>query len=650
MAFKIHLDFTANPNVADKVEISGDLGFYYKINFVATRVIANQCTIGTTLVQTIINLNNAFQLDHNSGGQFVVSYDGTSFEFSSETYFTDGDPTETLNNTSGRIVSTISEIDDAFAVISTDVTNGTCDLLRASVTTNGNMNSIVTTYGSDIVSPPADHYTVDLPRMLTLTNILVLCYRSSTDENATTIISVPTLLLPAMFTLTQASNPLATNVSIENITQGLTLEYSINGTDYQSEPLFTNLLDGDYTLYVKDQFDCEIEIEFSVVAQSTTIPYFHISKSNALRFAKDETVNESTIFANDENSLSCQSLQSLQYKQFQQFKVGDVIKTQFKSNFATNTAKLIDSVDDETALLVEKISNYLDLKEKRDAKIVTLESGKYGVYFVSGNIYDYNTEAVTGTYELLGELPEWAEVGNWIVINSIFYQIENKSFNETVNAWQIEFTSTETLSGDIIIGSVYNLENYEIYEFSIDTTALLGDYTAQINGTDTIFGTITYNSEILHISTTVERSLFIEYWNDVNTDFFLTDWTHKIRVGYISITPELDNENETFKTDESATIYDVQNYEVNRFVFTPQTTELNRKLVLALSHKNVKINGILYTKKSFELEGLSDFVNIQKLTATMTKAESGNTIGLSNDSIGDLPSLLADTETFISAE
>jgi len=47
------------------------------------------------------------------------------------------------------------------------------------------------------------------------------------------------------------------------------------------------------------------------------------------------------------------------------------------------------------------------------------------------------------------------------------------------------------------------------------------------------------------------------------------------------------------------------------------------------------------------LEGLSDFVNIQKLTATMIKAESGNTIGLSNDSIGDLPSLLADSEYLV---
>jgi len=577
MAFKIHLDFTANPNVADKVEISGDLGLYYKINFVATRVIANQCTIGTTLAQTIINLNNAFQLDHNSGGQFVVSYDGTSFEFSSETYFNEGDPTETLNNTSGRITSTITEIDDAFNVTS-EIRGGTCDYISVLLTANDTIISVSIPTYPPIFVPPAETFALSLNRRL-------LAYEQLFIVNGSfnVYVNVPTLLLPAMFTLTQASNPLATNVSITNTTQGLTLEYSINGTDYQSEPLFTNLLDGDYTLYVKDQFDCEIEIEFSVVAQSTTIPYFHISKSNALRFAKDETVNESTIFANDENSLSCQSLQSLPYKQFQQFKVGDIIKTQFKSNFATNTAKLIDSVDDETTLLVEKISNYLDLKEKRDAKIVTLDSGKYGVYFVSGNIYDYNTEAVTGTYELLGELPEWAEVGNWIVVNSIFYQIENKSFNETVNAWQIELTSTETLPGDIIIGSVYNLENYEIYEFSIDTTTLLSDYTVQINGTDTIFGSITFNSEILRISTTVERSLFIEYWNDVNTDFFLTDWTHKIRVRYISITPELDNENETFKTDESATIYNVQNYEVNRFVFTPQTTELNRKLVLALS-------------------------------------------------------------------
>ena len=644
MAYKIHLDFTTNPNIADKVEISGDLGYYYKINFVSTRVISNQCAIGTTLAQTIINLNNAFQLDHNSGGQFVVSYDGTSFEFSSETYFSDGVPTETLNNTSGRVTSTITEIDDAFNVVS-EISGGTCDNISVLLTANDTITSVYRPTYPPLFVPPSETFTASLNRRLSTYEQLIIV-----NGSFNIYVDVPTLLLPAMFTITQSSNPLATNVSITNTTEGLTLEYSINGTDYQSEPLFTNLLDGDYTLYVKDQFDCEIEIEFSVVAQSTTTPYFHISKSNALRYAKDETVNETTIFANDENSLSCQTLQSLKYKQFQQFKVGDIIITQFKSNYATNTAKLIDSVDDETTLIVEKISNYLDLKEKRDAKIVTLDSGKYGVYFVSGNIYDYNTESVTGTYDLLGELPEWAEVGNWIVINSIFYQIENKSFNETVNAWQIEFTSSATLSGDIMIGSVYNLENYEIYEFSIDTTDLIGDYTVQINGTDTLFGSITFNSEILRISTAIERSLFIEYWNDVNTDFFITDWTHKIRIGYISITPEIDNESETFKSDETATIYDVQNYEVNRFVFTPQTTELNRKLVLALSHKNVKINGILYTKKSFELEGLSDFVNIQKLTAVMTKSDSGNTIGLSDDGIGDMPILLADSESFILAE
>jgi len=644
MAYKIHLDFTANVNIGDLLTIEGDTGFYYDVLFVNVRLGAGQVTKGVTLAQTIINLNNAFQLDYNSGGQFTTLQTGTSYEFSSETYFTDGEPTETSNNTGRRITSIITEIDDAFNVTS-EISGGTCDYISVLLTANDTIISVSIPTYTPIFVPPAETFALSLNRRLLAYEQLIIV-----NGSFNTYVDVPTLLLPAMFTLTQASNPIATNLSIENTTQGLTLEYSINGTDYQSEPLFTNLLDGDYTLYVKDQFDCEIEIEFSVVAQATTTPYFHISKSNALRYAKDETVNESTIFANDENSLSCQSLQSLPYKQFQQFKVGDIIKTQFKSSYATNTAKLIDSVDDETTLLVEKISNYLDLKEKRDAKIVTLDSGKYGVYFVSGNIYDYDTEAVTGTYDLLGELPEWAEVGNWIIINSIFYQIENKSFNETVNAWQIEFISTATLSGDIIIGSVYNLENYEIYEFSIDTTTLLGDYTVQINGTDTIFGSITFNSEILRISTTIERSLFIEYWNDVNTDFFITDWTHKIRVGYISITPELDNENETFKTDESATIYDVQNYEVNRFVFTPQTTELNRKLVLALSHKNVKINGVLYTKKSFELEGLSDFVNIQKLTATMTKAESGNTIGLSNDSIWDLPSLLADTETFISAE
>jgi hypothetical protein len=618
MGYKITLTFNSDPSVDDKIEINDGTTDYFKSHFVFLRGGFSQVTIGDSISETITNLSNAFAIDYNSGLIFQVETTPTTFSFWSDTYFSGGEPVEDINTSEGRIGVTIEEIDAEFSIISTSF-SGDCNNVDIEFTANYDINTLITTSASYTIDPPATSATIQFTRGLIGRSELITAQNDTLSEEDSVTVYIPSLLLSSMFTINQVVNPLSANITIENTTEGLTLEYSLNGTDYQSSPIFNNVVEDSYTLYVRDEFDCEIEIPFEVVLSSVTEPYFRISKSNALRFSKIETIDNCTTFANDENTLSCESWVNLPYKQKQTFKTCDTIRTQFRSAFETNEVQLLQNGVVVSTITPTKISNNIGLSQKIDAKIVSLGSNVYGVYFTSGNIYDYNTETVTGTYELVGELPEWAVIGNWVLIEGIFYQIDNITFNENFNAWQFEYTSLIDDSGDKIIGALWNNENYEIYEFSILCSGLGGDYTVKINCLDSIFDDIYHVSEVVNVDETQEGTLHIEYWNDENTDFFVTDWHHNIRVGFSSITPELDNESELFKGDDTATIYDVSNYEVNKFVFLPQTTEICRKIVLALSHKNVKINGVSYAKKSIDMESQGS-TNLQVISASMIKS------------------------------
>jgi hypothetical protein len=619
MGYKITFTLTALPLSTDNVVIWDGVDlYYYQALFVTARTFPNEVVIGSNISRTIDNIASSFALDYNTGSAFETENTPTQFIFWSDTYFSGGVPVVETNTTSGRVTVLIEEMDAELSITETNIT-GTCNEIDVEVMCNLDIDTISTAYGTYDVIPASDTAVVSYERELIGRTENITVHSDTLSVDDTESIFVPSLLLESMITVNQAVNPFSAIITVTDTTDGLTLEYSINGTDYQSESVFYNVVEGSYILYIRDQFACEVEIPFEVVLSAVTEPYFHISKSNALRFSKIETIDNCSTFQTDENILSCESWVNLPYRQKQLFTTCDVIKTQFKSNYTTNEVQLLQYGAVVATITPTKISNNIGLSQKIDAKIVSLGGDVYGVYFISGNIYDYNTESVIGTYDLAGELPEWAIIGNWVLIEGIFYQIENITFNETFNAWQFEYSSTINDSGDKIIGALWNNENYEIYEFLIVCTALLDNYTVKINSSDDLFNDIYHVSEIINIETNQAGTLHIEYWNDENTDFFITDWHHIIRVPFLSINPEIDNESELFKSDDTATIYDISNYEVNKFVFLPQTTEINRKLIVALSHKNVKINGVLYAKKSIEIEQQGS-TNLQTVSASMVKA------------------------------
>jgi len=378
----------------------------------------------------------------------------------------------------------------------------------------------------------------------------------------------------------------------------LVLTYSLDGITYQDSNQFTGLAPGQYTVYLKDQYGCIKTLNFTIEEVSSGYkPYFHISKAMSLRFAY--RVDFDANFRTDENTLSCESNVLLPYKEIQQFQSNDVITTQFKSNFSDNTATAIKQDGTLIDLPVIQKSNNIGVTDKRDATRVGLGNGKTGIYFTSGKTYDYTTNVENGTYALNGALPYWATENQYFSINNVWYQVDEVIFNEDLNADMIiidifsSFTPTT-----VIAASVFNLFNYEVYEFSIDFS-LYNNQNLQIkiDCIDDNYGEVHLLSEKINVKDKQPGTVEIKYSNPTNTDvFYTTGIENLIRQGLAQYIPIADEDSETNRNDNNSYLLSSQVREAVQFVFKPVTLEIMRKMVQAFNHKILQIDGVYFVK------------------------------------------------------
>jgi hypothetical protein len=385
--------------------------------------------------------------------------------------------------------------------------------------------------------------------------------------------------------------------------------------------------------------------------------FFYISKANSIRYANRITWGDSENYKKDENTLSCEVDVQLAYTELQQFQSADVITTQFKSNYSSNVA----SVEKENGAIINvpivKKTNNIGIKDKRDARKYNVGGGKTGVYFVSGNRYDYDTNVVIGPNELNGLLPEWAQIGNYFEISSIWYLIENIVFDDTKNAYVIVFTNTyDGNDVNVIVSSIYNRFNYEVYEYSIDMVDYIDQkFRVKLVSSDPNFRTITHLSEVIWCKVKHENVLEIRYRNTTNTDImYSTGIVHKIRIPYLKISGKLDESSEVHKTDTDAILLNSDMYEVDDFLFEPVTKEIWRKIMIALSHEIVLINGVGYVKNgSFNTEGPLEQSNLYVLTATMIKtgnvynSQTGGNLDFNGSEV-EVPGLISTESGYVS--
>ncbi|OHT44420.1 hypothetical protein [Flavobacterium tructae] len=574
------------------------------------------------------NTSNLYTVESTRGpagsgiGTVIITANFAGAVFLNES--ADGDVTFIIENEPALPAFNITEVNFGQAL------STPCQKVRVLVTTD---NLAVKVISPVSIDPNTNNpFALDWLRGDTI-NVIV---EDANGKQASKSIVLPSLLSAANFTINVNNSPNGATVLVENANStGLVLQYSLDNVSWQSSNIFTGLDVGDFVLNVKDQLGCSFTKAFSVNEFGIQSPYFYISKSNSIRYAKRITWGDSENYKTDENTLSCEVDVDVVYKEVQQFQSADIVPTQFKSNYSSNVAKVIREDLSEIVIPIEKKSNNIGIKDKRDARKYSIGGGKAGIYFISGNTYDYNTSSVIGNYSLNGSLPEWGVSGNYIVISNAWFLIEEIVFDESKNSDVIIIS--ENFSGSeisIVVGSIFNRFNYEIYEYFIDMVNFIDQkFHVQLVNSDPNFATITHLSEELWCQVKHEDVVEIKYHNTTNTDvFYATGIEFKIRIPLTSKKGLPEENSEIHKTDTAALLLSADLYEVDQFVFEPVTKEIWRKIMIALSHEKVWLNGVGYVKNgSFSTEGPLEKSNLYVLTANMIKTGNVyNSIGTGN--------------------
>ena len=421
----------------------------------------------------------------------------------------------------------------------------------------------------------------------------------------------------------------------------LDIEYSLNDIDWQGSNVFNGIVLGSYTMYVRDQLGCKVSKTFEVTGLTpgldVTEPFELVSSENSIIFAKRITYGICSDFPNSENQLSCEEFinEDVKYKTVHLYNNCDLIETQFKSNYDNLEVKTIDEEGNEDIMPIVKVTSNLAREDSRDAIVYNLGDGKAGVYYMSGNTYDFQEGGVTGTYALNGNLPEYSQIGNYIFLEGYgYFIIENIITDLSVNARVLVISLIYTLPPlTIIVKSQYSVANFEVYEFTLDMSFYINKtFSVKISMTHPLsnFPNITYLSEKINVKnkqTAIypNQLLSIEFWNTDNGEILYIDdegdirIKHKILAEVESISIASQDDIEVQNTDTTSILLNASIYQGDEFVFSPVPTEMARRLRNALVHNVVNINGIGYVPNDIpEVERLGQS-NLYTVTAVMIR-------------------------------
>ena len=103
--YKTTIQLVSLPNVNDGIQIGDGLLASFKYKFVTTRSAINEITIGATILETITNFIDAFNIDHNSTGLYDLGATSTEFTYTGEYIYV---PVGTGETTSPPVEATYS--------------------------------------------------------------------------------------------------------------------------------------------------------------------------------------------------------------------------------------------------------------------------------------------------------------------------------------------------------------------------------------------------------------------------------------------------------------------------------------------------------------------------------------------------------------
>ena len=486
-------------------------------------------TFTQNLNETISLLRSSFNSDFNAAGDFTLTIVPNEESNPSEPELPDSLRIETDvdNFFTAQKFNASFNVDVTFENTATPIT---LKINNVDYQSSGNSNTV---QGVITTSELAEKYSINgnpdvnvsvnpftIPTLLRGSAFIIAVKKGTASSSSN--IRTPDILVGSNFSSSYLNSPSGATISITNnyggsseytfINTPLIFQYSLDGTNFQSSSVFSGILEGDYTIYIKDQFNAQVNIPITIPSFDTggvgeRLPYSDLpSKSNSIRYAKYVEWGVCSNYKNDENTLSWQLpyiQDACEYTQL--FQECDNIITQIKTNYSNIIATVIDEDLVETIFPFTQKTFYTDLKNRRDAKIYNISNLglQTGIYFDGvSNIYDYYSGALTSNLDLNGALPSWGVIGNFVFYNNAWFLISNIIYDDSVASYVLVIDSSYTGANQIVeVSSVYNLEPYNIFEFTLDMS-LFNNKKIQVNITqtdnDVSFPDQIYLSEIMY--------------------------------------------------------------------------------------------------------------------------------------------------------
>ena len=375
----------------------------------------------------------------------------------------------TLFETNNSVQTTnLSFIVAASAII------GDCNTIDYGAAVSGGTGPYTLKQGNTVLQSNWDGSTFgfSLPRG-TIQNINV---EDSGAKTSSRVMTVPRKLKIGEFKERKSAYETHSDILIEKVATVVgtePVEYSLDdlsettGQNYQTSNSFPGVLAGQYNLFVKDKYGCEISKIITVStfedATATDNPlYFQWMEGQSLILSEcpEFSVNVKKNYFNT-GSFNQSDLALYPTKQY--FDSSDVLSGQFKSSYDFHIITLHGCDGSKLDIPSIMIQENLGAKQKLDCVLFPI-NGKTGVYFNGGNEYDPGTTNVIDSSDYNGSTPSWAEVGQLVFMDGIGgIYIESVSFDSDRGGYFVidTVTASETSS---TVEVTHNAQDYNVFE------------------------------------------------------------------------------------------------------------------------------------------------------------------------------------------
>jgi hypothetical protein len=504
---------------------------------------------------------------------------------------------------------------DTLALLATYDTGGDCDTINFRAAASGGTAPYTLRVGSQLIQSTWDGQNNVFP--LNRGQIVSVNVTDSAGAVKSQTISVPRKLAEGDFKVRSVNYEFSSDLLVERvvtIANTSPLEYSIDnisetsGQSYGSSNAFTGINEGQYKIFIKDKYGCEISKTINVTGfqdatEAENPMYFDIPEGQSFiisEFPEFSHENKKNYF----NTGSYNQDASVNYRVFHNLDKNDSLKgQQIKSSFDFHAITLHDCADgSKKDVPIIQIQENLGATERMDC--ILFEVGdKTGVYFQGGNTYVPDTNTILGTNTYNGTTPRWAEVGQLVFLDGLGgFRIETASFDSDKGGYFVIDVQTPTQTNSII-QVTYNRHDYNLFEFFVDvnditeTSFLVIEKGFYNNGSPVLVGN-PWVSEFIRKMDDTSKLLKIDWSDPLNKGdiVFQSGISFMARL-FGEMTPVWFDEAETETGDEKETSIVQKTYMgfevLVEAINQKQITQLN----IASTLDGFKVNGLVLVRK-----------------------------------------------------